>query len=126
MSAHTSNRAAVRQEADHIRARPLLAAISAAIVLGCLGVLWVGIQLRGMDDLYRPAGERGPAGQVVTGPTSIGGISQTLIGVDSSFAKLRAQQLQVLDSFEWIDQRRGIARIPVDSAMQIVISRSQR
>jgi len=126
MSAHPSTRTAVRQEADHIRARPLLAAIFAAIVLGCLGVLWVGIQLRGMDELYRPGGERGPAGQVIAGPVSIGGVSQTLIGSDSSLARLKAQQLQVLESFEWIDRRRGIARIPVDSAMQIVISRSQR
>lgn len=126
MSTHTPPHAGVRQQRDHVRTRPVLAAIFGAVVLGGLGVLWAGLQLRGKDQLYRPAGVRAPRGEVVTGSASVGGISQTLIGVDSSAVKRKRQELEMLHTFEWIDRAQGIARIPIDTAMNLIIQRSRQ
>jgi hypothetical protein len=34
--------------------------------------------------------------------------------------QLRLQEQQLLEKYEWVDQTNGIARIPVDRAMEIV------
>jgi hypothetical protein len=39
--------------------------------------------------------------------------------------KLRAREHDLLHSAEWIDRPQGIARIPIEDAMQLVIERNQ-
>ena len=38
-------------------------------------------------------------------------------------AKLRAQEDELLHSTEWIDRERGVARIPIEEAMRLVVER---
>lgn len=116
----------VRQEMDRIRSRPVTAAILAAVTLGALGVLWAGLHVRGRVELYRPAGVHALRGDAVIAPTTIGGIYQTLIGSDSTLLHMHRQQRLRLQSFEWIDESRGIARIPIDQAMDAIIARSRQ
>ena len=35
---------------------------------------------------------------------------------------VRAQQLEVLNSYGWVDREKGVARIPIDRAMEMVIA----
>ncbi len=35
-------------------------------------------------------------------------------------AELRAQEAEILNSYGWVDQQKGIVRIPVDKAMEIM------
>lgn len=117
----------VRQESDRIRTWWILLALFGATAFGGLGVLWAGLQLRGKEWLYRPAGEETQRGrEVVVGPTTVGGIYQTLIGVDSSTALQKARQAKLLESFQWIDEARGIAKISIEQAMDAVIEESRR
>lgn len=40
-----------------------------------------------------------------------------------NFVALRGQQIQKLNSYGWIDRSTGIARIPIDRAMDLVVAR---
>jgi hypothetical protein len=35
---------------------------------------------------------------------------------------VRAQQLEVLNSYGWVDREKGVVRIPIDRAMEMVIA----
>lgn len=115
----------VRQEPDRIRSRPVLASILGAVLLGALGVMWAGLQISGRKQLYRPAGVHMERGRPVTMPAMIGGINQTLIGSDSTMLHLNRQKQQLLGTFEWINEEQGIARIPIEQAMDAIVRRQQ-
>lgn len=45
---------------------------------------------------------------------------------EQDLAELLLKQRQPLSQYEWIDKTKGLARIPVDRAMEIVIARGER
>jgi hypothetical protein len=38
-------------------------------------------------------------------------------------AKLRAHQNELLENYAWVDQQKGIARVPIDRAMTLVLEK---
>jgi hypothetical protein len=42
---------------------------------------------------------------------------------DVDARQLREQELQMLDSYGWVDRDNGVARIPIDRAMQLMLER---
>jgi hypothetical protein len=42
---------------------------------------------------------------------------------DLELAELRAQEDAILGSYAWVEKDRGVARIPIDEAMRIVVQR---
>ena len=45
---------------------------------------------------------------------------------EQDLAEILLKQRQPLSRYEWIDKSKGLARIPIDKAMQIVTARSER
>ena len=80
-----------------------LMAISLAAVVGLMG---------GVKSGY---GQTPP-----TAPTTIGTIEQTLILSEGRGTRERAVGRTQLDALEWVDRDAGIARIPIERAMDLV------
>ena len=45
---------------------------------------------------------------------------------ERDMAEILLKQRQPLSQYEWIDQTKGLARIPIDKAIEIVIARGER
>jgi len=52
-------------------------------------------------------------------------INQTLIGKSAEGLEARAAAQRRLDSYGWVDRQRGVARIPIRRAMQLVAGGAQ-
>ena len=39
---------------------------------------------------------------------------------------MRAEEEKILDSYSWVDKQKGIARIPIDKAMELVAEKNSR
>jgi hypothetical protein len=59
-------------------------------------------------------------------PRQIAGIHQTLIERDRHGWEQREEQRRSLDEYRWISRERGIAQIPIDRAMDIVLDDEAR
>ena len=40
--------------------------------------------------------------------------------------ELRRQEIEILTTYRWIDREKGIARIPIDRAMQVFLERQKK
>jgi len=117
--------APVRQENDVVRTKPVLAALVGALLLAGGSVLWGWLQLRA--DVARRAARRPPAVRPApVGQAAVGGVLQTLIGVDSSAETTAAGQRERLASWGWVDRERGIVRIPIEAAMRALVEDAGR
>lgn len=117
--------APVRQESDAIRTKPVLAALIGALLFAGGSVFWGWLELRA--DVARHAPRRPPAVRPApVGPAAVGGVLQTLIGVDSSTAAAAAGQRERLESWGWVDPEQGIVRIPIDAAMRALVEAAGR
>ncbi|MFB3910163.1 MAG: hypothetical protein ACE15D_17380 [Candidatus Eisenbacteria bacterium] len=67
----------------------------------------------GRPRLYSRTVEEVPAGRVPPPPWEVG----------RDLARMREQESRILDSFDWVDRQRGIARIPIERAIEILASR---
>lgn len=86
------------------------------IVLGGIAWAWFLYENTSMRLGGFPVVER-----LEPGPRQISGVSQTLILHDRHGQRLRERQTERLNSFGWVDQRRGIVHIPIDEAIQLTV-----
>jgi len=110
----------VRQEEDRIRSLPITLVLLTAVLLGSALVLWGWLELRAGERARFPAGMP-RAGRVHTGSAEVGGVNQTLIDADTAAKGFAARQRALLESYGWVDSARGIARIPIERAMQAIV-----
>jgi hypothetical protein len=119
MSAHDFE---VHQEPDEVPSRTLVRVSVASVVVGAIGVVVAGWLLVFAVGAVRPsfadaAGPRPAASQ-------LSGVEQTPIWNARRGEALMARQRHELESWGWIDRDAGIARIPIERAMNIVVERS--
>lgn len=111
----------VEQEDDVIAGRPVSIVLLATVVVS---VVAVGISTallaarRATLDVHEA-----PAATVA--PRQIDGIHQTLIERDRHGWELREEQRRSLERYRWIDREHGVAQIPIDAAMEIVVQRAK-
>ncbi|HEX7128062.1 MAG TPA: hypothetical protein VF406_20080 [Thermodesulfobacteriota bacterium] len=112
----------VRQEKDRLSWRALLAILAVALVVGGAGVLasW-RMALRYETP---PLGQ--PASVNPASPRDVGMIDQTLIERDRYGQRLAEAKRRELSRYGWADRRRGLARIPIDEAMRLVVEEARR
>jgi hypothetical protein len=108
----------VHSEDDHLPCRviAIVFAITCALAIGWVGVAWW--VLGSSESHARPSGEFSE--RDLRPPPVIEGIESTLITVDNPGAVVAADQRAVLDSYGWVDRDRGVVRIPIERAMEIV------
>lgn len=119
-----SNRSTVLQEEDRVRTPPVFAGLVALAIIGCGLVTWAWFALRANERAYG-TGPYHPA-TAPAAATSMGGLYHTLIGTDTSMSAIRRRDAHLLNSWEWIDRERGIARVPIEAAMQAVTESAVR
>jgi hypothetical protein len=112
----------VVQEDDAVASRKVTAVMSTAIVVGIASTAisgWFAAEINGRLQVHPPH-DSGVA------PRQIAAIHQTMIERDRHGLELREQQRRSLDSYRWIDREHGIAQIPIDRAMQMIIDDAAR
>lgn len=110
-----------RQEPDRIHrlAFWITGAATIAVIAGSAVIAWAIL-----------TGTTGPSRVPLHGPAppnappEIGIVEQRLFEDPARGPALRAKQRQILESWGWIDRSRGVARIPIDRAMNIIANRS--
>jgi hypothetical protein len=115
---------AVRQEDDRLSSRTLIAAGVVAVAVGLVGVLFAGAVLVFAGGALQPSAA-GPAG---TRPAerSISNIEQTPILDGKSATELQRERARRLEEWGWVDRDGGVATIPIERAMDIVVSEEAR
>ncbi|MDX1625265.1 MAG: hypothetical protein R3323_02020 [Wenzhouxiangellaceae bacterium] len=88
-------------EPDRVALRPLLIASGAVLAVLVAAHLVIGAWL-----------DRGPSPESPTGNAAT---------ASEDFAALRARQREHLERTGWVDRRNGIAHIPVERAMELLV-----
>jgi hypothetical protein len=110
----------VRQEDDQIRGVLVFAIIMGATLFGtlCVFVMWL---LWRADSLAFNPNAFQEVKEVTVRPPAIGGVNQTLINVDTATRRMNTERLRHLQQYRWIDQRAGVAQIPIAGAMRALV-----
>jgi len=120
MSAHDFH---VHQEEDVVASRSLVRIGAVSVVVGAIGVLAAGGILAMREGELKPS-SAGPI-RPRPGPREISQVEQTPIW-DTRVAKdLRDEQRRELAAWGWADRDAGIARIPIERAMDMVVKESR-
>ena len=107
----------VVQERDAVASRKVSAVLVTGVIVTVLAVAVAGLILSAM----RAGLPWHEASSAPVAPRQIASIHQTPIERDRHGLELRDRQRRSLEEYRWIDHERGIAQIPIDRAMQIVI-----
>jgi hypothetical protein len=113
----------VHQEADVVPAGILVRVGVVGIFVGVVGVFAAGLLLAVTVGSVQPsfAGPSGPAPVART----ISGVEQTPIWQSKAGEDLRDQQRRELGRWSWVDRKAGLANIPIDRAMDLVVEESR-
>jgi hypothetical protein len=105
----------VIQEPDKVRARRLIG-------IGFAGVIITLVSLGIADALLASAGRGRDQGTATPtqAPAEMGTIEQTLVLSTRRGIDLRNEQLEELERYGWADRDAGLAKIPIERAMDIV------
>jgi hypothetical protein len=114
---------AVRQEEDVVAADRLVHIAVASVVIGVIAVFAGGLVLVLHAGSLQPsaAGPRGPQ----PAPSELSRVEQTPIWDMRPGEDLEAAQKRDLSTWGWADRDAGIARIPIERAMDIVAKESR-
>jgi hypothetical protein len=97
----------------------LVAVLIATLVIFSGAVLWARSILVGESGRVLPTGGA-PAREV--GEAEIGIVDQEMFDRESRAERLRQEQRRHLDSYGWMDRDAGVIHIPIQRAMDEVIS----
>jgi len=106
----------------------VMTAFGVVIVLIAIGIggAWLTVRSQGRSvTAVRGGAASTQAGEPGASPRELGGLLQTLIRSDTSAADQRTRDRQRLTQYGWVDQSRGLVRIPIARAMQIVAQEGQ-
>jgi len=110
------------QERDRVPGVRLFAVLVWTLAVG---VVAVGVSTLILHTRSADLGEA-PAPFASVAPRTIGSIEQTSIDRTSAGVALRATQRRELDRFGWVDRDAGVAQIPIDRAMDVVVREGVR
>jgi hypothetical protein len=102
------------QEPDRLPTQRLALVAAACAAAAVVGVVVSGVMQRGRT-----------SAPVLPARAQVGIVEQSLIDATERGITLRDAQTRELDRFGWVDEARGVATIPIDRAMQIVVERGR-
>ncbi len=114
----------VHQEPDLVSSAVLTRIAVAGLVVAAVGVFVAGALLESTTGALRPdlAGRGGPR----AAPETLSQVEQTPIRETRTASDLRQMQLRDLEGWGWVDRKKGLAKIPIDQAMEIVAKAGSR
>jgi hypothetical protein len=104
----------VRQEEDRLPGKGLSWVLGGTLLIIVLLSLWA-------YQIWRSRVTMLPQARVT--PAQVGIIDQTLIDFDTSSRALENRKRALLQSYGWISEATGIARIPIDEAMELIVEK---
>lgn len=113
---------AVHQEDDCIATRSVVSIAIVAVVVATVGVWFAGYLLTLTVGSWQPdvsgyAGRRGPE-------RIISEVEQTPVRSAGRGTELREHQRRELETWGWADRKNGIAHIPIERAIDLVVAES--
>lgn len=105
-------------EPDIIRFRFVLGITLVVVIVTVVSIIWSGCLLGGYRTEYGWV-ERPPAEPA---PEDIGIVEQTLVLEARRGLDLQRMRRAELDRYEWVDEDLGVARIPIDRAIELRIA----
>jgi hypothetical protein len=110
---------AVEQREDVVASRAIRITLAAAMAITVIAIVVAGLMLKQQRGTI---GARGAPPNVA--PTQIQGIHQTPIERERHGLELREAQQLWLEKYGWVDREHGIARIPIERAIDLVVAGS--
>jgi hypothetical protein len=114
----------VRQEEDLIPGRRLALVASLAIGVGLMGVVFSAVLLETNTGGIR--GHLPPGASPRAAGSSIAHIEQTPLFGAGVGPELRRRQRETLSRYRWVDRDAGLAAIPIERAMDLVVQQGPR
>jgi hypothetical protein len=126
MSEDAPHGAPVRQEEDVVAERRLT---GIGLIVVAVALLSVGVAalVMGGDPAHlrgRPAARASTDG--IVAPPTLGLIEQTLVEHEATGLRQRQLEEERLHHYGWVDRARGVAHIPIDEAMDLVVAETGR
>jgi hypothetical protein len=121
--------ASVRQppgdlEDKNLPYRKIVAVGGGAIVIFALSIVWSTLLLRGAEKEMHPAGP--PPLPPGVNQYEVGIVNQRMFSLDQRAAQKRLQQMTRLNTYGWLDKQAGVAHIPVDVAMDMLVQEQKK
>jgi hypothetical protein len=113
------------QEDDVVATRSVSKVGIVSILVGAAGVFVAGVIQVVVIGTMRPTAVPRHETQT-TAPREISHIQQTQILAAPEGLDLRARERDQLQRYGWVDRKRGIAAIPIDRAIDILVERERR
>ncbi len=120
MSAHDFD---VHQEEDVVASGRLVRIGAVCVVVGAIGVVAAGGLLAVSREGVKPSFAE-PTGQAAA-PRELSRVEQTPIRDTRVAEELRGERRRDLAAWGWVDRDAGIARIPIERAMDLVVRESR-
>ncbi len=108
----------VTAQPEGLHHRKLLLILLTALLVVCLSLgivtVWIGGRLHVRTSIHGHA------------PDTISRVYRTLIRSTHQTRDLDAREQRDLDSYRWVDKPRGIVRIPIDRAFELMVQREKK
>src|ERR1051325_11315870 len=121
MNATTDNHDYERKDVDVVA----LFMVAFLLLLSCVTIFIVVALMMHYFKVHEPAVTAGQANIPVTRALEFPQ-PRLLIKPGASLAELRAAEDSDLNSYGWFDRKSGIARIPIERAMQLLLERDRK
>jgi hypothetical protein len=114
----------VHQEEDLVASRRVLTVGVLAVVIGAVGVFFAGLIVACDTGALQPS-FAGPHGPRAARP-QISHVEQTPIRDAERGVDLRNAQRRKLETWGWVDRDSGVATIPIETAIDIIVRETSR
>ncbi|WP_437283451.1 hypothetical protein WME90_23610 [Sorangium sp. So ce375] len=122
----------VHQEEDVVPWKTILAIAFAVVVIFIVLGLWAWMLMRGREAELRPAGKSAERASEISLPRGqAASVDQRIfrreeIGEEGVGEALNRRKREELGRFGWVDRNRGLAQIPIEDAMNLIVEESRR
>jgi hypothetical protein len=111
------------QADEHVAGSKLVAVGVISLIVFAAATVWSTGILRGTARTLQPTGPLAPAKDI--GKPEIGIVDQTPFETTRGADRYRRRDLEILDSYGWVDRQKGIIHIPIDRAIDRFLSEQQ-
>ncbi|HTO97586.1 MAG TPA: hypothetical protein VMK66_11125 [Myxococcales bacterium] len=104
--------------------RQIIAVGVGTIIVFALSIIWSTTILRASEKEMHPAGP--PPLPPGVNQYEVGIVNQRMFSLDQRAAQKRLQQMDRLNRYGWIDRQAGVAHIPIDVAMEMMVQEPRK
>lgn len=110
------------QESDSIPGWSIVAVAISAVIIG-VGSVLISSELL---TRWQHGLEGGPPPRPAQAPRTVGMVEQTLIADDRLGLRIAAEKRAELERYGWVDRQKGLIRIPIERAFDLLLAERQR